>query len=165
MANQNALIRIKYPTRGARRIFQAQAEEIPAGWEELQNRAAEIHIEELAKRTPVGDGGEPGNVTEHMRDAWAMRTGIRAGKSARIVYNRKGALRFVLAGRPAIDNTKRGRPLHFWWHGKEFFRWRVKATLPNPFHLGAIAEAESRVAREIGRGLRELLQRTHVKQS
>lgn len=147
------LVSLRYPTKGARQALELQAARLPYGWGRVLDKAGAINVEELEKRTPVGEGLTPGG----LKRGWRLRRSRPGGVSSVTVYNVQGYLRFVIKGRPAIDNTAKGYPLHFWIAGTEFYRWRVKAAAPNPFHLNAIRAARARIRSMLPKAAAEAL--------
>ena len=153
------LISLRYPTRGARKVIDAQARRLPAGFGIAMDNAAEIYRQSLVAYTPVGVGEHPGR----LRAGWRVRRVSAGGRASRHIYNTERYLKYVLAGRGAID--QRGRPnakrLRFVVSGIVFYRWRVGPAKANPFHLRAARAARAQVREQIRADLRSILAQVH----
>lgn len=153
------LISLHYPTKGARKLIDAQASRLPRGFGIGMDNAAGIYRATLERYTPVGKGERPGR----LKAGWRVRRVDAGGKASRVIYNREKHLRFVLRGRGAID--QRGKPnakrLRFVISGIVFYRWKVKASKANPFHIKAARVARGLVRRQIRADLRAIFAQKH----
>jgi hypothetical protein len=152
------LVSLRYPTKGARQALELQAARLPWGWGRVMDNAGPIYVEELEKRTPIGQGQTPGK----LRRGWRIRRARPGALSSVTVYNVEGHLVYVIKGRPAIDNTAKGYPLHFWIAGTEFYRWKVGPAAANPFHLNAIRAARGRLRQLLPREAAAALRSTRT---
>lgn len=154
------LIRINYRLAGAQAGVRATAKRLPNGWALVQDEAADLYLAELMADTPEGHGLQPGG----LKAGWKTRREGAGATATRLVYNTRPYLRWVIKGRDAIDQRTKPVderwPLHFWIDRQEFYRWKVKAVAPNPFHRNAIRRARRKVARSLSIAARALIARS-----
>lgn len=153
------LISLHYPTKGARKVIEEQARRLPAGFGRAMDTAGKIYKEKLADYSPVGKGEKPGK----LKAGWKVKRISSGGTASRNIYNTQRYLKWVLKGRPAID--QRGKPnakrLRFVVSGVVIYRWKVKKAEANPFHLRAAVAARREINIQLHGDMRNIFTQIH----
>jgi hypothetical protein len=170
-----SIITLRYPTRGARKVIDAQARRLPRGFGQMLDAGAQIYIEELVLRTPVGERGE-GDNRPHARDSWRSRRSGSGGSASRQVVNLRGHIRFVIGGtrahviiaRHTIKKGPRKGQLGYLRFagsgGDPVFRRKVyhPGNAANPFQQDAIKAGRARVRGSMHTAMRAIISESHA---